>query len=277
MPDLSLDHVIIGVEDLWTAAAELRGLLGRRPSWRGRHPGYGTANVLFRLENSYIELLAPDPEATSDTAWTGSLGRFLREHRPGLFSIALQTPDVFAAATSARARGLPVEEPLPGTGLDLDSNAEREWVNARIPPEATRGTRCFFITHKSTVDVLPRAALIVDAAAAVMDTVAVVATSSEMEGARRMWGDVFGLPESQGAPGDWRYELGNANLLLHPGKGTPSIPDAWEALVVSVPDLHRAEARLSAEGIALERSSICGYEGISVTICGARILVTEAK
>ena len=40
------------------AAMDLYGrLLGRRPSWRGEHPGYGTANTLFRLDNTYLELL----------------------------------------------------------------------------------------------------------------------------------------------------------------------------------------------------------------------------
>lgn len=71
--ELSLDHVIIGVADLQSASARMTAVLGREPSWRGRHPSYGTANVLYRLGFSYIELLAPDPEATTATAWTGSL------------------------------------------------------------------------------------------------------------------------------------------------------------------------------------------------------------
>jgi catechol 2,3-dioxygenase-like lactoylglutathione lyase family enzyme len=102
MPDLSLDHVIIGVADLAAASASLTTVLGRTPSWRGRHPSYGTANVLYRLETAYLELLAPDPDATTTTAWTGSLGRFLNERGEGLFSVALQTTDVQATAAAAR-------------------------------------------------------------------------------------------------------------------------------------------------------------------------------
>jgi len=60
MSALSFDHVIIGVADLEAAAAALGRVLGRTPSWRGRHPTYGTANVLFRLGSAYVELLAPD-------------------------------------------------------------------------------------------------------------------------------------------------------------------------------------------------------------------------
>ena len=54
----ALDHVVIAVRDLDAAAQSYARLLGRAPSWRGVHPGAGTSNVLFRLENSYLELLA---------------------------------------------------------------------------------------------------------------------------------------------------------------------------------------------------------------------------
>ena len=61
----SLDHIVIAVRDL-PAATDLYGrLLGRRPSWRGVHPGYGTANTLLRLDNTYLELLSPSGAASS--------------------------------------------------------------------------------------------------------------------------------------------------------------------------------------------------------------------
>ena len=56
----SIDHIIIAVSDLAEASAEYSALLGRQPSWRGSHPDYGTANTLFKLDNTYIELLAAD-------------------------------------------------------------------------------------------------------------------------------------------------------------------------------------------------------------------------
>ena len=55
----TIDHIIIAVSDLAEASAEYSTLLGREPSWRGAHPDYGTANTLFKLDNTYIELLAP--------------------------------------------------------------------------------------------------------------------------------------------------------------------------------------------------------------------------
>ena len=59
----SIDHIIIAVSDLAEASAEYSALLGRQPSWRGAHPDYGTANTLFKLDNTYIELLAADGAA----------------------------------------------------------------------------------------------------------------------------------------------------------------------------------------------------------------------
>ena len=58
----TIDHIIIAVHDLAEASADYCALLGRAPSWRGAHPDYGTANTLFKLDNTYIELLAPQGE-----------------------------------------------------------------------------------------------------------------------------------------------------------------------------------------------------------------------
>jgi hypothetical protein len=273
---LTLDHVIIGVADSKVSAEALGLVLGRRPSWRGRHPSYGTANVLFRLDNAYLELLAPDAEATSDTAWTGSLGRFLRERGEGLFSIALQTSDVAAATARARGKGLPVEDPLPGRGVDLDTGATREWINARIPPESTRGTRCFFIEHNSPSSALPLAGPIGDSRAAVGGIAAVVASSAEPEAARRMWREDFGLAEAPAPDGGWRFDLGNATLFLQAGPVAGEVPDRWDSLVLKVPDLASTAERLRLSGLVAATASAAGFEGLAVTSCGARVLLTEA-
>ena len=76
----TLDHLVIAVRDLAAATDVYARLLGRRPSWRGSHPTYGTANTLFRLENVYVELLAPQrPGAVS-----GRLGAWLGDHGEGV-------------------------------------------------------------------------------------------------------------------------------------------------------------------------------------------------
>ncbi len=272
-PAISLDHVLIGVEDLETASGALANLLGRAPSWRGRHPTYGTANVLFRLDNAYLELLAPDPNATTDTAWTGSLGRFLRERGGGLFSVALQTSDVGATVEAARGSGLRVEDPAEGEGIDLDTNARREWTNARIPPEATRGTRTFFIQHRSPAGALPMSEMTVsDRSLAVTDVLAASIESRDVRGARSMWRDVFGLPEAKDGEG-WRYDLGNAALLLSDGLVEEDQPDRWALVVCRVGDPAGAAARL---GVDYEEAEFWGRAGILATVAGASFFLTES-
>jgi len=288
MSALSFDHVIIGVADLEAAAAALGRVLGRTPSWRGRHPTYGTANVLFRLDSAYVELLAPDPAATTDGAWTGSLGRFLNETGGGLFSVALATPDVAETAAAARARGLAVEEPAEGEGVDLDTGAVRRWCNARIPPEATRGTRTLFIEHRSPADALPPAGLSAAPESAASDVLAVTIESEYVEGARRLWRELFALPEAlwperveglrpervEGAYGEgWRYDLGNANLILRAGTVEGPQPDRWALLVCRVADLAGAAERL---GVDYERAEYGGAPGLLVSVCGASLFLTEA-
>ncbi|HSK41670.1 MAG TPA: VOC family protein, partial [Arenibaculum sp.] len=61
-PDFEIDHVFVFVEP---GAPEARGLAsaGLRESFRRRHPGQGTANVCYCLDDAYLELLWVDDAA----------------------------------------------------------------------------------------------------------------------------------------------------------------------------------------------------------------------
>src|SRR5262245_44679735 len=108
----TLDHVVIGVRDLATASTSYERLLGRRPSWRGVHPSFGTANVLFRLENTYIELLAVQGE--------GPMADWLQERlnggHEGLCAVAFGTDDAASITSVLRERGLHPTDPIEGSG-----------------------------------------------------------------------------------------------------------------------------------------------------------------
>ena len=69
-----VDHIIIAVQDLDQASQDYALMLGHAPSWRGTHPGYGSANTLFRLDNCYLELLAATGEG-----WAGDMVRSVLE------------------------------------------------------------------------------------------------------------------------------------------------------------------------------------------------------
>ena len=89
----SLDHIIIAVEDLSIAIENYTKLLGFPPTWRGVHPGQGTENALFPLDNLYVELLASHGEG----AGSDMIKSFLELNGEGLSGIALGTSDIQAA------------------------------------------------------------------------------------------------------------------------------------------------------------------------------------
>lgn len=186
----ALDHVIVAVRDLDSAAADYRRLLGLAPSWRGEHPGAGTANVLFRLQNTYLELLAPMPGggAVADllTAW-------LDAHGDGLLGLAFATADIDACAATLAEGGLepgPVEE---GRGQDLASGVERRWRRAMLPARRTRGLMLFPIRHDSPADSLPLAKPIGADEAAVHALDHAVVQTTDGDAAAALFGDALGL------------------------------------------------------------------------------------
>ena len=193
MTSLTLDHIVIAVRDLDAAAQSYRRLVGRAPSWRGRHPSYGTANVLFRLDNTYIELLAPTSGGAASSPWLAALRAHLDTAGEGLYAVALGTGDIGGAVAEARARGLTVADPAPGDGVDLESGARREWRNARIDPAATRTVRLFFIEHVSPPGALPLSPLDAPAAACPHAVDHTVVASSDLAAALTLWRDTLGL------------------------------------------------------------------------------------
>ena len=62
---LSLDHLVFVVPDLAEAMDEMEERTGVRPALGGKHTTLGTHNAFLSVgDGSYIELFAPDPDAT---------------------------------------------------------------------------------------------------------------------------------------------------------------------------------------------------------------------
>jgi catechol 2,3-dioxygenase-like lactoylglutathione lyase family enzyme len=191
MPELTLDHVVIGVTDLDAATRDYTALLGHEPSWRGDHPSYGTRNTLFRIDNTYVELIALGGPGL-DPRWAGSLARFLDTNGEGLMMLAIGTADLDATVTSARENGLEVTDPADGEGVDAATGARRAWRNALVPPKSTNGARILFIEHKSPPDALPAGRTIGAPGAHVERMDHAVVLSADMEAARAVWQDKIG-------------------------------------------------------------------------------------
>jgi hypothetical protein len=64
---VSIDHVVIAVPDLDAEASAFDDLYGLRAVEGGRHPGWGTANCLVPLGETYLELVTVVDQAEAST------------------------------------------------------------------------------------------------------------------------------------------------------------------------------------------------------------------
>ncbi len=185
----SLDHVLLAVRDLPAATRAYVRLLGRGPSWQGVHPAAGSANTLFRLDNTYIELLAAageGPVGTALRAWLGERGE-------GPIGLAFGTEDADACHAWLADRGLEPEPVEKGIGRDEESGAWREWRRVPIPLAKTRGVLLFAIEHTSPPEILPPALPLGEPGASVHALDHAVVRTPDAEATKALYGEQLGL------------------------------------------------------------------------------------
>jgi hypothetical protein len=130
--------VLVAVRDLDAAAAEFESVHGLRASPGGSHPGWGTANRIVPLGESYIELIAVvDTDAAAPTA----LGRWVMRYasdggRP--LGWAVRTADLDGVAARLGLAVHPGSRTLPG-GEAL------RWRTAGLEAAASEPALPFFI------------------------------------------------------------------------------------------------------------------------------------
>jgi len=249
----SLDHAIVAVRDLTAAARTYSALLGRSPSWRGEHPGLGTNNVLYRLDNTYLELLSPQPEGRT----AEGLRARLEEKGEGLLGLAFGTEDADLCRASLVERGLHPAAPREGLARDLDSGAVREYQSVLLPPDESRGVLVFAIQHLSPPELLPPAPRAASAASAVTGVDHVVVRTADAEAAKQLYGQDLGIRLAL----DRSFEQWGARLLFFRIGGLtieiaaslgeevePAAADSLWGIAYRVPDADAARERLTAEG-----------------------------
>jgi catechol 2,3-dioxygenase-like lactoylglutathione lyase family enzyme len=181
----SLDHVIVAVADLPEATRTYARLLGRRPSWIGEHAGAGSCNALFRLDNTYLALLAPEgpgPGGDALRAWLDARGE-------GPLGLAFGTRDAETCHAALAARGLEPGGVEKGLGRDVESGAFREWLRVPLPLERTRGVLLFAIEHRSPADLLPPSGASGDDAGAIHGLDHAVVRTRDAEAAIALYGE----------------------------------------------------------------------------------------
>ena len=280
----SLDHVVIAVRDLAAATDVYVRLLGRRPSWRGEHASYGTANTLFRLANTYVELLSP----TGSGPFADRLVPWLATRGEGLFALAFGTVDADECARELRSRGLSAPGPIDGTGRESTSGVERRWRNVMLPEAETRGVTIFAIEHRSAPELLPPAEPIDGAASAISACDHVVVNTSEPDRASELYGSKLGLRLALDKTfPDWGmrllfFRVGGVTIELAAplaASGSDAGDRLW-GISYRTPDAAAARARLCALGFEVSEvrngrkpgTRVCTVQGEP---CGVATLLIE--
>ena len=290
----SFDHAVIAVRDLAAATERAAAMLGRPPSWRGAHPGAGTANALFRLENCYLELLAREGE--------GPLGRqvaaAVEERGEGLLALAFGTDDVAAFADRLRRRGFAVDDPREGEGRRADARpggleepTARRWSSVLLPVSATRGLQLLVIEHRSPVSALPLRVSEgpADAAIGALDHVVVV--SGDLDASRAVYRDALELRLALDRGFEKRglrilfFRVGGVTVeVVGPldAAAAAAGADRFGGLAYRVADVDAARARLVATGFDVSPTRRGHKPGTRVCslrsgTCGVPTLLLEAE
>jgi catechol 2,3-dioxygenase-like lactoylglutathione lyase family enzyme len=250
----SLDHSVVLVRDLDAATASYRRLLGREPSWRGSNPALGSANALFRLDNSYLELLAPAGSA----GIAGLLGAWLDERGEGPLGFAFGTDDALRCAEGLRKQGFAANDPSEGENRESTTGALRRWRHVMLPPSATRGLLVFAVQHLSGPEALAPATPFVDPRTAVSGLDHLVIQSDDLEAARELYGQGFGIRlalDRTFAERETRilfFRVGGVTLEVAGRPGPPprvsDAPDRLWGVAWQVPDAEATRRRLAAAG-----------------------------
>lgn len=138
----AIDHLVLLCDDIEAGTKVYTDLLGRAPDWRATSGGAATS--LFRVDNTALELMAPDGDA-------GAAPRLRELISSGatLTSIAFQTDDIASAHRLFTRRGLQPDALQPGESTHLETGAHRNWQRFRCSDDAMAGIKTFIIEQES--------------------------------------------------------------------------------------------------------------------------------
>ena len=140
---VGLDHVVVLVNDINAATTAYQTLFARGPAWQNGDDGVD--RILFTLDNTTLELMAPSGEGEGEGADADRIRAVLAAQGEGLASICFRTSDI--ARTHRRLDRLTLKpEPIAEVeSRDAISGAVLSWKRTRAVTEATRGIRLFFL------------------------------------------------------------------------------------------------------------------------------------
>lgn len=257
MPLQSIDHILIAVKDLEAATRDYEVLTGREVSLKGTHPDYGTANTIFQLENTYVELISP----AGTGPFADILNAHLDNHGDGLFGIALGTTDAAGTSAEWQAKGINATPPQDGAGHAPDGSV-RKWQNVFTPQEDVLGLFMFAIEHQSDAGSRPQAKPLGPVDATFHGVDHVVVNTPDGDKAVSLFGDAMGIrlaldrDAKQWGARMMFFRLGGITLEVIQRYGddkTPPMamddPSVFWGMAFQARDVAAAQARLAKAGV----------------------------
>jgi catechol 2,3-dioxygenase-like lactoylglutathione lyase family enzyme len=240
-----LDHVVVLTGDISAASAAYQTLLARAPSWQ--YGGGGADRVLFTLDNTTIELVAPSGE--DDNA--ERIRSILDAQGEGLASICFRTGDIAKMHRRLDRLALKPEPVADVESRDAVSNDTMSWKRTRTATETTRGVRLFFL--ELAKERLPSAQT---AAGSITAMDHVVVSTSDPERAAALYGARLGLDMAlDRSHPDWGrlmfFRCGDliVEVTHRPGKSADTSQDRLSGLCWRVTDIDATHARLVQAGV----------------------------
>ncbi|PPK63168.1 VOC family protein [Actinokineospora auranticolor] len=278
MPITGLDHAMLAVRDLDTAAAALTGALGLHVRRGGRHPGWGTANAVLDLRSGYLELITvADPAEAAAVDAGRRILELLDRDGGGWLAFVLTAKDLRTTWQQVRRAGLSIARPVGGRAVRPDGSY-RSWAVAGHGEEFRTGRLPSLIeygdgtpppredppSHGPAPDVLGVARL--DVAVA------------DLDAATRRYARLLGGPPvaEPGHCACWTLPDGVGVRLLPIDLTTATREGLW-TVALAVPDARAAAAVLDARGTGYTPAGPGAVLVDRGATAPARIVLTELR
>ena len=238
-----LDHVVLLVNDIGTAAAACQTLFGCAPSWRSA--GDGADRVLFTFDNMTLELMSPKGFSMA----ADRIRAVIAGQGEGLASICFRTGDIAKMHRRLDRLALKPEPITDAESRDAASGATLSWKRTRAATDVTRGVRLFFLEMAKE---RPRSVPSADAPITAMDHV--VVSSADPERAAALYGARLGLDMAlDRSHPDWGrlmfFRCGDLIVeVVHRPDARADKDKLW-GLSWRVADIDATRARLASAGI----------------------------
>ncbi|WGS22743.1 MULTISPECIES: VOC family protein [unclassified Bradyrhizobium] len=240
-----LDHVVVLTGDIAAAGAAYETLFARAPAWR--NSGDGADRVLFTLDNTTLELMAP----RGDDAVAQRVRSALATQGEGLASLCFRTNDIAKMHRRLDRLALKPEPVAEVESRDEISGAVLSWRRTRAATDATRGIRMFFLEREKE---RPLSVRTTPASITAMDHV--VVSTADPERAAALYGARLGLDMAlDRSHPDWGrlmfFRCGEliVEVTHKPGKADADAPDRLRGICWRVADIDATHARLVAAGV----------------------------